>query len=373
MTVSINGTSGLVFNDASTQATAATGFGFKNRIINGAMMIDQRNAGTLVSSANGFITDRWSMAKYDPTGGAYSGQQVTDAPSGFTNSLKVTVTTSVTQSTDQYWQLFQKIEGFNTADLGFGTSSASQVTVSFWVKSSVTGTYSVSLFNEGVGSTNRAYVTTYTINAANTWEYKTVTITGDGASGAGYWGTTNGSGLGVYFDLGCGTNQQATANTWTTSNARRVSGTVRLMATGSATWQVTGVQLEKGSTATSFDYRPYGTELALCQRYFYMVADGASKALGLGTMYTATSLQGAIFFPVTMRATPTLSATSGTNYYEFIRNGTNDLFNSLDLGSRTSTTIGEIANATEVSGTVGWSGFIRTDNAAVKVGFSAEL
>jgi hypothetical protein len=104
-----------------------------------------------------------------------------------------------------------------------------------------------------------------------------------------------------------------------------------------------------------------------------MVADGASKALGLGTMYTSTSLQGAIFFPVTMRATPTLSATTGTNYYEFYRNGAPDSFNSLDLGSRTSTTIGEIANATEVSGTVGHSGFIRTDNAAVKVSFSSEL
>jgi hypothetical protein len=288
--------------DLDTSATQL--FGMRNRIVNGAMMIDQRNAGALVSSANGFITDRWSLAKYDPTGGAYSGQQVTDAPSGFTNSLKVTVTTSITQSADQYWQLFQKIEGFNTADLGFGTSSASQVTVSFWIKSSVTGTYSVSLFNEGVGSTNRAYVTTYTINAANTWEYKTVTITGDGASGAGYWGTTNGSGLGVYFDLGCGTNQQATANTWTTSNARRVSGTVRLMATGSATWQVTGIQLEKGSTATSFDYRPYGTELALCQRYGQLVTQQQNSGDVCGTGST-TNVK--FQFPVTMRSAPTAS------------------------------------------------------------------
>jgi hypothetical protein len=275
----------------------------RNRIINGDMRIDQRNAGALVSSANGFITDRWSMAKYDPTGGAYSGQQVTDAPSSFTNSLKVTVTTSVTQSTDQYWQLFQKIEGFNTADLGFGTSSASQVSVSFWVKSSVTGTYSVSLFNEGVGSTNRAYVTTYTINAANTWEYKTVTIAGDGASGAGYWGTTNGSGLGVYFDLGCGTNQQATANTWTTSNARRVSGTVRLMATGSATWQVTGVQLEKGTVATPFEYRSYGTELQLCQRYFQNSATRYEYSIGT----TGSVCAPIVSLPVTMRATPTVT------------------------------------------------------------------
>jgi hypothetical protein len=296
----------ITFSDGSTVGSGWTGF--KNRIINGDMQIDQRNNGALVSNANGFITDRWSLAKFDATGGAYSGQQITDAPSGFTNSLRVTVTTSVTQSADQYWQAFQKIEGFNTADLAFGTANAQSVTVSFWVKSSVTGTYSVSLFNEGVGSTNRAYVTTYTINTANTWEYKTVTIPGDGVSGAGLWGTTNGSGIGVYFDLGCGTNQQATANTWTTSNARRVSGTVRLMATGSATWQVTGVQLERGSTATSFDYLPYGTELALCQRYC-MAYGGTTlyENVGYGFAYITSAVDVIVALPVQMRTTPSFS------------------------------------------------------------------
>jgi hypothetical protein len=294
------------------------GLSFKNRIINGDMTIDQRNAGALVSNANGFITDRWSLAKFDTTGGAYSGQQITDAPTGFTNSLRVTVTTSVAQSADQYWQAFQKIEGYNVADLGFGTASASQVTVSFWVKSSVTGTYSVSLFNDGFGSTNRAYVTTYTINAANTWEYKTVTITGDGTAGAGYWGTTNGVGIGVYFDLGCGTNQQATANTWTTSNARRVAGTVRLMATGSATWQITGVQLEKGTVATSFDYLPYGTELQLCKRYYQTIngIQATSAAAVVGSILYAS-----FAYPVEMRATPTFSL-SGPLSFDLIYDNT---------------------------------------------------
>jgi len=281
----------------------------RNRIINGAMTIDQRNAGALVSNANGYITDRWSLGKFDPTGGAYSGQQVTDAPSGFTNSLKVTVTTSITQSSDQFWQAFQTIEGYNVADLAWGTASAQPVTVSFWVKSSVTGTYSITLFNSGVGSVDRAYVTTYVINSANTWEYKTVTVAGD-TSSASYWGTTNGAGIGVYFDLGCGTNQQATANTWTTANARRVSGTVRLMATGSATWQITGVQLEEGTAASPFENRLYGTELALCQRYCMKWLGNQTNEIisgGAFNAYSSTNAQGAVAPPVTMRSTPTIT------------------------------------------------------------------
>ena len=125
----VDGTSGVTFNDSSLQGAAASPFGLKNRIINGDMVIDQRNAGASVSNANGFITDRWSLSKYDPTGGSYSGQQVSDAPTGFKNSLKVTVTSSITQSADQYWQAFQIIEGYNIGDLGFGTSSPSQITV----------------------------------------------------------------------------------------------------------------------------------------------------------------------------------------------------------------------------------------------------
>jgi hypothetical protein len=328
------------------------GLSFKNRIINGDMTIDQRNAGALVSNANGFITDRWSLAKFDATGGAYSGQQITDAPTGFTNSLRVTVTTSVAQSADQYWQAFQKIEGFNTADLAFGTANAQTVTVSFWVKSSVTGTYSVSLFNDGFGSTNRAYVTTYTINAANTWEQKSVTITGDGTAGAGYWGTTNGAGIGVYFDLGCGTNQQATANTWTTSNARRVSGTVRLMATGSATWQVTGVQLEKGTVATSFDYLPYTTELQLCQRYYWRIAQTASNAYYpiSGLCRTTTASRNTVQFPVAMRVAPTSLSTTGSagDYRLYLGNTEADCSVAPSLSDVT--TLGGVINLTVASG-----------------------
>jgi len=306
MPVSISGTNGVTFPDSSLQAAAASPYVLKNRIINGAMVVDQRNAGASVASANGFITDRWSLGKYDPTGGSYSGQQVSDAPTGFKNSLKVTVTANISQAADQYWQAFQIIEGYNIADLGFGTSSPSQITVSFWVKSSVTGTYSIAFFNEGVGGVPRAYVTTYVINTANTWEQKSVTITGDGVSGAGYWGSTNTAGLGLYFDLGCGTNQQATANTWTSGNVRRVSGTVRLMNTSSATWQITGVQLEQNTSATPFERRMYGQELANCQRYYYRSNSTSNYSpYGFGWNASSTTGQAVIQHPVQMRVNPT--------------------------------------------------------------------
>ena len=331
-------TPSVTFSDSSSQSAAASPYVLKNRIINGSMVIDQRNAGASVSSANGFITDRWSLSKYDPTGGSYSGQQVSDAPTGFKNSLKVTVTSSITQSADQYWQAFQIIEGYNIADLGFGTSSPSQITVSFWVKSSVTGTYSIAFYNEGVGSVTRAYVTTYVINTANTWEQKSVTITGDGASGAGYWGSTNNAGLGLYFDLGCGTNQQATANTWASGNVRRVSGTVRLMNTSSATWQITGVQLEIGSTATPFERRLYNQELANCQRYCY-VDTGANCFVG-GAAASSTNMYIKYVLPVPMRGTPTLS---------FVSSGVNQLVMSDQYAADFTATTPTVATAPNIS------------------------
>jgi hypothetical protein len=289
---------------------------FRNRIINGDMQIDQRNNGAAVSAANGYITDRWTLARYTESTGVYSGQQVSDAPAGFTNSLRVTVTTAeASQGVNAYWQVAQHIEGFNTADLMFGTSSAATVTVSFWVKCSVVGTYSVCLFNVGVGSVDRSYATTYTINSANTWEYKTVTIPGDTTGGSAVWGKTNGYGISLFFDMGSGSGQQISANTWTTANARRVTGTTRLIATSGATWQVTGVQLEKGTAATAFEYLPYGTELALCQRYF--ISYGGSdinEQFGLGQADGTSLSVNFIHLPVEMRVAPSLSVSSVNDF-----------------------------------------------------------
>jgi hypothetical protein len=374
MTIVLNGTTGITTpgTDSTTltvnanNISAVNSLGFRNRIINGNMVIDQRNAGASTAPTDAYTLDRWEIR--EDTDGAITCQQVADAPSGFVYSAKITTTTAdASLSATQRLLFRQPIEGNNFADLAFGSASAANVTLSFWVKSSLTGTFGGALTNSGSA---RSYPFTYTISAANTWEQKTVTVAGDTS---GTWLTTNGVGLNVYFGLGVGSDYSGTAGSWATATRYSATGAVSVIGTLSATWQITGVQLEAGSVASPFERRDYGRELALCQRYFYMIADGANKSLGLGTMFSATNLQGAVFFPVTMRATPTLSATTGTNFYEFLRNNSSDGFDSLSIGNRTSTTVGEIQNTTEVSGTVGHSGFIRTDNATVKVSFSSEL
>ena len=307
MTTSIGGTTGITFNDASVQATAATGFGFKNRIINGAMVIDQRNAGASVtySNAGGYTLDRWLFD--NTTDGTVTVQQSSTAPVGFSNSCLVTVTAAdVSLAATQRCRIRQAVEGFNVADLGFGTASASTVTLSFWVRSSLTGTFGGALNN---GAADRSYPFSYTISAANTWEQKTVTVAGDTS---GTWLTTTGIGLTAQFGLGIGSTFSGTAGAWVGSQIMSTTGATSLIGTNGATFYITGVQLEKGSTATSFDYRPYGTELALCQRYYYQswgsgaFANVGSSFVGMPIPNTLTQALGVTIFPVSMRASPTV-------------------------------------------------------------------
>jgi hypothetical protein len=257
------------------------------------MVIDQRNAGasvTVNTAAAFYATDRFRLSGV-PSSGVFTGQQVTDAPTGFNNSLRVTVTTAdASLAAGDFYYAVQPIEGFNIADLGFGSASAQAVTISFWAKSSLTGTFGGGLVNQAV---NRSYPFSYTINAANTWEYKTVTIPGDTT---GTWLTTNEIGMRVYFGLGVGSDFTGTANQWNAAFDASVSGAVNVMGTLSATWQVTGVQLEAGSTATPFERRPYGTELALCQRYF------ESSAFPAATFSTPTTTSLPVFALNTDRA-----------------------------------------------------------------------
>ena len=274
MSVSINGTSGLVFNDASTQNTAATGFGFKNRIINGAMMIDQRNAGASVTNTAGnvYTLDRW-QANADQAS-KFTVQQNAGSvtpPVGFTNYLGCTSLSAYSVPSGENFVIRHKIEGFNTADLAWGTANASTVTLSFWVRSSLTGTFGGAITNS---ANSYSYPFSYTISAANTWEQKSVTITG---ATSGTWiGATNGIGLQIKFSLGAGSTFSGTAGAWASADYASATGATSVVGTNGATFYITGVQLEKGSTATSFDYRPYGTELALCQRYY-------EKSFNIGT------------------------------------------------------------------------------------------
>jgi hypothetical protein len=276
---------------------------FKNRIINGAMMIDQRNAGASVT-LNGnelFPVDRFACG--DVTDGSFTAQQVSDAPAGFVNSLKCTITAADTSlTTTQVAYCRHTIEGLNVSDLGWGTANAATITLSFWVKSSLTGAFGGALRNSGA---TRSYPYSYTINAANTWEQKTITITGDTS---GTWLTTNGEGINVQFSLGAGPDRLGTAGAWNGNNNVGATGQVQVIGTNGATWQITGVQLEKGSTATSFDYRPYGAELVLCQRYYEIYTTAGAGWADVAIPYNgATNNQWLTWrFQVTKRATPTL-------------------------------------------------------------------
>jgi len=313
MTVSISGTGGVTFADNSVQATAATGFGFKNRIINGAMVIDQRNAGASVTPTNGsYALDRWSglltqASKYTIQQNAGS----VTPPVGFSNYLGITSSSAYSVVASDYFSILQKIEGFNSADLGWGTASAQAVTLSFWVRSSLTGTFGGAFTN---ATTNRSYPFTYTISAANTWEQKTVTIAGDTT---GTWvGATNGSGILVVLGLGTGATFSGTAGAWAAGNFFSATGANSVVGTSGATFYITGVQLEKGSTATAFDYRPYGTELALCQRYYWKTfasATAPAQNISSGNIVFVGGINGDVNTkvgsypcPVTMRADPTV-------------------------------------------------------------------
>ena len=253
-----------------TSATTVTApVGFRNRIINGDMRIDQRNAGASVTlgAVNGTYTlDRYSW--YTSQASKLSTQRSTVAPSGFSNSMLITSLSAYSITSTDYFWFRQGIEGFNVSDLAWGTASAGSVTLSFWVRSSLTGTFGGSLYNETAGY---SCPFSYSISAADTWERKTVSISG---ATTGTWKTNQDCGVFVQWTLGAGsTRTGGTSGTWQASATDGPNGITSLVGTNGATFYITGVQLEAGSTATEFERRPYGTELALCQRYYYQTSD----------------------------------------------------------------------------------------------------
>jgi hypothetical protein len=304
MTVTISGTNGVTFPDSSLQAAAASPYVLKNRIINGDMRIDQRNAGASVTPANGTYTlDRWGVNQF-ASASKFSVQQSSTTPTGFNNSLIVTSLSAYSVAVGDIYSIFQRIEGFNVADLGWGTANAQTVTLSFWVRSSLTGTFGGAFQN---GDGDRAYPFTYTISAANTWEQKTITVAGDTT---GTWLKTNGLGLQITFGLGVGSNRSATAGSWQAGNFGSATGATSVVGTNGATWYLTGVQLEIGTSATPFERRLYNQELANCQRYYFKVDPTSSNEI-LGAMYnnTATRAVVTVNYHATMRVRPTLSYT----------------------------------------------------------------
>jgi hypothetical protein len=274
----------------------------KNRIINGAMVIDQRNAGASVTNVSGavYATDRF--AEYGTVASKYTAQQNAGSvtpPAGFTNYLGITSSSAYSVLAGDFFMIGQRIEGYNVADLGWGTANAKTVTLSFWVRSSLTGTFGGSIVNE---AGNRSYPYTYTISTANTWEQKSVTIAGDTS---GTWVTTNGIGIALYFGLGVGSTYSGTASSWSSTYYFSATGATSVVGTSGATFYITGVQLEVGSSATGFEYRQYGQEQLLCMRY-YQVMDSYLWLYpldnGSGGYRRATNP-----LPVTMRVAPTLT------------------------------------------------------------------
>ena len=274
---------------------------FKNRIINGDMRIDQRNSGASVTpTTSGYTLDRW-RAGVSVTS-KFSVQQNAGSvtpPSGFINYLGVTSLSAYTVGAAEQFQLGQRIEGLNMADLGWGTANAKTVTLSFWVRSSLTGTFGGSLTNS---AGDRSYPFSYTISAANTWEYETITIAGDTT---GTWLTTNGIGANLLFGLGVGSTLSGTAGAWAAANYASATGATSVVGTSGATFYITGVQLEVGSSATGFEYNDYGHQLIQCQRYYEVIKTTLYSIYG---MYAATSyfVTPQFKFSVTKRATPSV-------------------------------------------------------------------
>lgn len=322
--MSINASQQVTFNNG---ANLPNTFGFKNRIINGGMVIAQRGTSASPTSGGYFTVDRWRFGQASSYAASLTPtiSQSSVAPSGFANSFLYTNGTGAAPTSPQLIAFDQYIEGLNCADLEFGSASAATVTVSFWVRASVTGTYAVSLANSDI---NRSYVATYTINAANTWEQKSVTIAGDTS---GTWLKTNGIGIAVRFAVGGGSGVQTTAGAWQAGNFFTTSACTNLTATSGATFYITGVQLERGSTATSFDFRPYGTELALCQRYYWKTynqsavpGSASSSATYRARSYSGSYAAAVVQFPVLMRAVPSCtlynSNTGATNSWRDVDN-----------------------------------------------------
>jgi hypothetical protein len=355
-------------------------YGFKNRIINGNMAIDQRNAGASVTpTAIGAYTyssvDRlWYLISQSSKFTIQQNAGAITPPNGFSNYVGVTSSAATSVGSGDYFWIGQSIEGFNTSDFSWGTANAKTVTLSAWVYSSLTGTFGGSLYNS---ASNYFYPFTYTISSANTWTQISITVTGPTS---GTWvGATNGVGVRVLFNLGAGSTYTGTANAWASGSAYAPTGAVNVVSTNGATFYITGVQLEKGSVATSFDYRPYGTELDLCYRYYYKIKSAGTSFSGLGVGYNGntTTAYNITSFPVTMRTRPTAVETTGTaTDYAIAYEITASVCNSVPTYSAPSNEYQGITNFFVASGLTagqGSRGCSYLNNANAFLAWSAEL
>ena len=300
--------------------------GSRNRIINGDMRIDQRNAGaSFTPTTDAYTVDRWrfqtsqsSKLSFQQNAGSVT------PPAGFSSYLGATSLSAYSITSSDIFVIGQSIEGFNIVDLAWGTASAKAITISFWVRSSLTGTFGGALQN---GAGNRAYPFTYSISSANTWEQKTVNVTGDTT---GTWPTDNSKAMAVLFGLGNGSTQSATAGAWAAGSYWSATGATSVVGTNGATFYITGVQLEPGSTATPFERRSYGQELALCQRYFQAFTINTYSYAG--NTFATNDARTTIPFLCSMRIAPTGISVTGTVQFS---NATGSGFGSIAFNNAT--------------------------------------
>jgi len=336
-----------------------------NKIINGDMVIDQRNAGASTSITSGYKVDRWNADLIGASTQTMTAQQVSDAPSGLLYSLKCTVGgTGAAPGAGMISGFTQPIEGLNITDLNWGTANAKTVTLSFWAKVSVAGTYGVALRN-ATGA--RGYVVSF-VMTANTWTLVTSTVAGDQS---GTWLTTNGIGLALYWDLGSGTTYSIAAGAWTATGnpALGLTGGTKIAATTGGTYQITGVKLEVGSIATPFVPDDYQVSFAKCQRY-YQVRNNLNSNI-LGSFYLNTQFGGGWSLPVVMRSTPTITVASGA-YYIVYRNNTSQALSSFLVDTATTTDVA-VYQGSGITGTAGMAGLIRINAVGGAFTLSAEL
>ena len=300
-------TSGII---TATAFVSDTPLSHRNKVHNGSMIISQRYGTTAYTSPNSsknYTIDRW--AYWSNQASKASVQQVTDAPVGFYNSAKCTSLAATTAGNGDWFGYLTAIEGQDIYDLAQGTANAKSFTLSFYVKSSVTGTWAGAI-RAKAGSPSRSYPFNYTISSANTWERKSITISG---STDGTWATGNSEGMNIWFDLGTGSSFHQTANQWYSGNATGPSASPFIAVNG-ATWLVTGVQLESGSVTTPFEHRSYAEELALCYRYYQVIAEGQDAIIGQAWT-TNANFYSVIDLPVIMRATPSMEVSNWTDAF----------------------------------------------------------
>ena len=365
--ITVNNTDGT----CTANITSVNGgqLGNRNLLMNGDMQISQRNGDTSVAvTGNVYTLDRWQVVN-DAGSSKFTVQQVDDAPVGLKKSLKMTSSSAYSVPATEAHGIGQKIEGLNTNQLMFGSSNAKSITISFFVKTSLTGTFSGSVLNQDM---YRGYPWTYTINSADTWEYKTVTVAG---SQDGTWLLDNREGMRIFWNIGSGTSRSGTAGQWSTAQYTfGATGATSVVGTNAATLQITGCQVEEGSVATDFEHRSFGQELELCRRYFQvLVDDGSGKSFGNGTCFTSTNMHLILQLCPNMRAKPTIDQTTGSNYYRMFRSGAEDTFDQFSLEASPSSERMVDLFATGGTGVQGASALLRTDNASAKIRFSAEL